>query len=209
MLLVGLLKGQLVEPADTHRGTTMCSPALLSSRSVPLARPPLSVVRLALLLKASPGGGQVLLTLSEDKEPSSRTLPPSELPSAQQARLPGLWGLPPCLLPGIQSPLLGPEAVVSPQGLWLLLEGRSPRAEGWRPATSLEEAAGANGWASRGEPGVMRCSPLLGEAGPPHVRLHPEAPLRPQSTARAGSLAFQGECEAQWAEPRESKVVAW
>ena len=90
---MGLLKGQLVEPADTHQGTTMCSPALLSSRSVPLARPPLSVVRLALLLKASPGGGQVLLTLSEDKEPSSRTLPPSELPSAQQARLPGLWGL--------------------------------------------------------------------------------------------------------------------
>ena len=130
----------------------MCSPALLSSCSVPLAWPPLSVVRLALLLKASLGVGQVLLTLSEDNKPSSRTLPPSELPSARQARLPGLWGLPPCLLPGIQSPLLSPEAAVSPQGLWLLLEGRSPRAEGWRPGTSLEKLAGAKGRASRASP---------------------------------------------------------
>ena len=105
--------------------------------------------------KGVSGLGQVLLTLSEDNEQSSRTLPPSELPSARQERLLGLWGLPPPApppTPRIQNPLLGPEAAVSPQGLWLLLEGRSPRAEGWRPGTPLAEAADAKGWASRASP---------------------------------------------------------
>ena len=206
MLLAGLLAVQLVEPADTLRGTTMCSPALLASCSVPLARPPLSVVRLALLLKASPGVGQVLLTLSEDNEPFSRTLPPSELPSARQARLPGLWGLPPCLLPGIQGPLLSPEAAVSP----LAVAGREvPEGRGLEARDVPREGSGRQGPGIPGKPDVMRRSPLLGEAGPPHLRLHPEAPRRPQSRAPAGSGAFQGECEVQGAEPRESKVVPW
>ncbi|XP_065784965.1 uncharacterized protein [Muntiacus reevesi] len=74
----------------------------------------------------------------------------------------------------IQNPLLGPEAEVSPQGLWLLLEGRSPRAEGWRPGTPLVEAADAKGRASRAPRRPQSRAPA--GAGPSRASARPKGP---------------------------------
>lgn len=89
---------------------------------------PLSVVRMALLSEWSPGGEQVLLALGEGNKLSSHTLPP------RSYRLPGRCasqasGAAPVSLLGSGSPLLRPEAWLSP-GLMAVAGREVPEGRG-------------------------------------------------------------------------------
>lgn len=150
-LLMGPLAGQQDEPGEIHLGhlDVFPSPASSSWHDLGVIAPPRG--QAALLSKDGLQRRAGAVGSGEDNERSSCTLPPRSYHllgrCASQAS-----GAAPVSLPASRSPLLISEAVVSPQGARLLLEGRPPRAEGGRPGTSPAEAEDAGSQASRASP---------------------------------------------------------